>query len=55
VNVLANGDFLKEEKILNELVVDVFSHLSYLNERNKAEEAQMKFLEEIEKNKRGRR
>jgi len=55
VDKLSNSDILKQEAILDLLATDVLAYLAYLNEKAKAEKIQAKFLEEINKNKRGRR
>jgi hypothetical protein len=49
---LANGEYLKIEKVLDENVQDCFSYLTYLGAKADAEEAQMKFEEKINKTKR---
>lgn len=40
------------EKVLDENVQDCFSYLQYISNKNKAEEAQWKFEEKINKSKR---
>lgn len=44
---MANHEFLKLEKVLDNTVVDVFSFLQYTTDRNKAELAQHRFQMEI--------
>jgi hypothetical protein len=38
--------------VLSEKVIDVFAYIAYLQAKAKAEEAQNKFLEDINKNRR---
>lgn len=52
VNVLSNNDILKENSILELSATDVLSHMLYLNAKSNAEEAQMKYTEELNKNRR---
>jgi hypothetical protein len=50
VDSLANGEYLNYERVLNEQVKDVFTYLVYTNQKAMAEEAQYKFQESINKN-----
>ena len=52
VSTMANHQFLELEKVLNENVMDVYAYLQYLDAKVRAEDAQHKFLQEMEKNKR---
>lgn len=52
VSSLANHEFLQLEKVLDYNVMDVYAYLQYSDEKIKAENAQMKFIQE--KNKRGK-
>lgn len=49
---LANHDFLSLEKVLGYNVYDVYAYLQYSDEKVKAEQAQIKFIQEREKHKR---
>lgn len=52
VSGLANHQFLELERVLDYNVVDVYAYLQYTDEKVKAENAQHKFIEEMNKNKR---
>ena len=54
VCTLADDSYLNMERVLDENVQDCFSYLQYLSNKNKAEEAQAKFEEKINKSKRRR-
>lgn len=51
VSTLANHEYLKMEKVLDENVMDVFSYLQYIDEKVRAENAQQKFIMEMNKRK----
>lgn len=49
---MACHNFLQLEKVLNENVMDVYAYLQYLDAKVMAENAQMKFIAEMDKRKR---
>ena len=51
VSTLANGEFLRMEEVLNQNVMDVYSYLQYIDAKVGAENAQMKFTQELSKRK----
>lgn len=51
ISTIASHNFLDLERVLNYNVMDVYAYLQYLEAKNKAESAQMKFTQEIEKRK----
>lgn len=51
VSQLANHEFLRMEEVLSQNVVDVYSYLQYQDAKVKAENAQMKFTQEMHKRK----
>ena len=52
VSTLANGEFLRIEDVLNYNVMDVYSYLQYIDAKVSAENAQLKFTQELNKRKR---
>ena len=51
VSQLATHEFLRMEEVLSQNVVDVYSYLQYQDAKVKAENAQMKFTQEMHKRK----
>lgn len=51
VSTLANNEFLKMEEVLNQNVMDVYSYLQYIDAKVGAENAQHKFIMEMNKRK----
>ena len=51
VSGLANHNFLQLETVLDYNVMDVYAYLQYTDEKVKAENAQMKFIQERNKKK----
>lgn len=51
VSTLANDEFLRMEDVLNQNVVDVFAYLQYIDAKVGAENAQKKFMMEMNKRK----
>lgn len=49
VSTLANGEFLKMEDVLNQNVMDVYSYLQYIDAKVSAENAQAKYIQEMDK------
>lgn len=48
VSTLAGHNILQMESVLEQNVVDIFSFMTYMMEKQRAEAAQQKFLEQIE-------
>ena len=46
VSTMANHEFLKIDKVLEEKVIDVYAYLQYIDAKAEAERAQMKFHQE---------
>ena len=51
VSQLANHEFLRMEDVLSYNVVDVYAYLQYQDAKVRAENAQMKFTQEMNKRK----
>lgn len=51
VSTLANHEYLKIERILEEHVMDVYAYLQYIDAKAEAERAQMKFTQEMNERK----
>ena len=51
VSQLANNEFLRMEEVLNQTVIDVYAYLQYMDAKVSAENAQMKFVHEMDKRK----
>ena len=49
VSTLANHEFLRMEDVLNQTVTDVYAYLQYSDARARAENAQTKFTQEMNK------
>ncbi len=49
VSSLANHEFLNLEKVLDYNVYDVYAYLQYTDEKIKGENAQMKFINDMNK------
>lgn len=49
VSTMANHEFLKLDKVLEEKVIDVYAYLQYIDAKAEAERAQMKFHQEMNK------
>ena len=47
VSTLANDDYLKLEKVLDENVQECFSYLDYIIAKSNAEEAEMEYQEKL--------
>lgn len=47
VSQLANHEFLKMEDVLNQTVTDVYAYWQYQDAKAKAENAQMKFMNDL--------
>jgi hypothetical protein len=52
IESLSNGDLSKQDYVLNRPVIVIFNHLSFCSDKANAEEANRKYLEQIEKGKR---
>ena len=50
ISTLSNHNFLQLGKVLDENVVDVYAYLQYLDAKVRAENAQMRFTSEMNKN-----
>lgn len=48
---MANHNFLQLERVLDENVMDIYAYLQYLDAKVKAENAQMKYTQELNKRK----
>lgn len=51
VSTMANHQFLELEKVLDCNVMDVYAYLQYLDAKVRAENAQMKYTQELNKRK----
>ena len=51
VSQLANHEFLRMEDVLNQTVTDVYAYLQYQDAKAHAENAQMRFVNEMNKRK----
>ena len=51
VSTMASHSFLQLEKVLDENVMDIYAYLQYLEAKARAENAQMKFTQEMNKRK----
>jgi hypothetical protein len=49
VSTMANHEFLRMEEVLDKCVMDCYAYLQYVDAKAKAEKAQLKFTQEMNK------